>query len=160
MGLSYCVRFIIALIFAIASHYISLVTYDFLNPKSIFTVIFIGIIQFLSTLYIMKIKRLKNGLAFFNKSDNFGIGLLISGFIFLIIALLAQDGDDYKSIFVYMFIGLIICCIGAVIWIRTNITRHYKNRLQQKQTNISIRLLRKKTVILRNLQNPMPFFQK
>lgn len=132
MGLSYCVRFIIALIFAIASHYISLVTYDFLNPKSIFTVIFIGIIQFLSTLYIMKIKRLKNGLAFFNKSDNFGIGLLISGFIFLIIALLAQDGDDYKSIFVYMFIGLIICCIGAVIWIRTNITRHYKNRLQQK----------------------------
>lgn len=123
MGLSYCVRFIIALIFAIASHYISLVTYDFLNPKSIFTVIFIGIIHLLSTFYIMKIKRLKNGLAFFNKSDNFGIGLLISGFIFLIIALLAQDGDDYKSIFVYMFIGLIICCIGAVIWIRTNITR-------------------------------------
>ena len=31
-----------------------------------------------------------------------------------------------------MFIGLIICCIGAVIWIRTNITRYYKSRLQQK----------------------------
>lgn len=132
MGLSYCVRFIIALIIAIASHYISLVTYDFLNPKSIFTAIFIGIIHLLSTFYIMKIKRLKNGLSFFNNSDNFGIGLLISGFIFLIIALLAQDGDDYKSIFIYMFIGLIICCIGAVIWIRTNITRYYKSRLQQK----------------------------
>ena len=59
MGLSYCVRFIIALIFAITSHYISLVTYDFLNPKSIFTAIFIGIIHLLSTFYIMKIKRLK-----------------------------------------------------------------------------------------------------
>ena len=80
----------------------------------------------------MKIKRLKNGLAFFNNSDNFGIGLLISGFIFLIIALLAQDGDDYKSIFVYMFIGLIICCIGAVIWIRTNITRYYKKSTAAK----------------------------
>ena len=54
MGLSYCVRFIIALIFAIASHYISLVTYDFLNPKSIFTAIFIGIIHLLSTFNAFK----------------------------------------------------------------------------------------------------------
>lgn len=108
----------------------------------------------------MKIKRLKNGLAFFNNSDNFGIGLLISGFIFIIIALLAQDGDDYKSIFVYMFIGLIICCIGAVIWIRTNITRYYKSRLQQKADEHFNSVIAEKTVILRNLQNLMPFFQK
>lgn len=160
IGLSYCLRFASTIIIAPVSYLISSVTHEYLGVESIFLAIIVGLLQMLFTFLIMKIKRLKNGLAFFNNSENLGIGLLISGFIFLTMILLAQEGDNYKSVFIYIFLGLTICCIGAAIWIRTGITGYYKNRLQLKADEHFNDIIAEKNSAIDELTNANAFLSK
>lgn len=95
----------------------------------------------------MNIKRLRNGIKFFEKSDNLGIGLILSGFVFLLSVLEFEKSAD-RMIVVFIGFGIVICGFGLYLWIKKGITKHYrekqqlksdiqyKKRLEQKETEI------------------------
>ena len=132
LGLAYYIRFITLTIIAPISYWLSFTQFDFMDVDSIYLNLIVSILNLIITYLVMKIKRLKNGLAFFNNTNNFGLGLLLSGFAFISVIIISDNNDTDKTLFFFLFIGLIICCIGTVIWVRSSITRHYKSKLQQK----------------------------
>ena len=80
---------------------------------------------------IMKIKRLRNGIQFFEKTENLGIGIVVSGAVFLIVIIGFGENPDVLF-FSLVSIGIIICSFGLYLWIRKGITKHYREKLQLK----------------------------
>lgn len=102
------------------------------QPRSILIYTAIGLITFLLSFALLKIKRFKKGFQFFNNPDNLGIGLMISGLVFIGTSI---DYDkDYISFLVktIFIIGLIILGFGLYLWIKKSITKHYREKLQLK----------------------------
>ena len=125
-GISYCIRFLVTTLVGIAGYFFDL------NPNNVLTGVCIFIINMLITFPIMKIKRLKSGLSFFEDINNLGVGLIVSGFIIIAVLCIATGDKLLDTFFPALFIGVFISCIGIAIWIKSSITRHYKSRLQQK----------------------------
>ena len=89
------------------------------------------IVSILMNYIIMKIKRLKNGIQFFEKTENLGVGIIVSGVTFLTTVI---GFGEYPNalIFTLVLLGIIICGFGLYLWIRRGITKHYRERQQLK----------------------------
>ncbi len=106
----------------------------FLNqpPRSILIYTAIGIINFLLAFALLKIKRLKQGVQFFKNPDNLGIGMTISGLVFIGTSI-DYDKDYISNLVKTIFIiGIVICGFGLYLWIRNSINKHYRDKLQLK----------------------------
>lgn len=154
IGISYCIRFISIIFIAPISYFLGI------NSNSIILTSVICLIQLLLTYFLMKLKRLKNGLSFFNDINNFGIGLLLSGFVIIALITISNDMLSANSSFIIIFIGLCICCIGAIIWIKTSITRQYRKRLQEKSNEYYNTILAEKDGIIDELSSSNAFLSK
>ena len=94
--------------------------------------IFIGIINFGLVLLYFKIRRFRNGIQFFQKSENMGLGLIIASIVFMIAC--THNGSDifpHLGGVVIMF-TIFIASVGMYLWIRRSITANYRSKLQQK----------------------------
>lgn len=89
------------------------------------------IISLVINYLFMKIKRIRNGIIFFEKSENLGIGLILSGMIFLISAV-GYEIISNRIIVVVITFGIAISGFGLYLWIRKGITKHYREKLQLK----------------------------
>ena len=154
LGISYCIRFICIFLCSIIGYFFAL------NPKDIFPDIIVLIINMTATFLIMKIKRLKNGLSFFDDTNNLGIGLLLSGFIVIVVMIVSGEKEIYISFYPILAIGMVICSIGAVLWIKNSITRHYKNRLLQKADEHYNSIIAEKDNIIDELTKSNAFLSK
>jgi hypothetical protein len=83
----------------------------------------------------MKIKRIRNGLVFFNNKNNFGIGLLISGPIFAL-ASLSKENFSLDAV-AFVLLGILLFIAGLFLWIRSAFTRYYRKRLKLRAEEYS-----------------------
>lgn len=88
------------------------------------------IISLVFNFFIMKIKRIKNGIQFFEKHENLGLGLIISGLVFLFTIIGYEDSNNI--VIILIVISFIISGFGLYLWIRKGITKHYREKLQLK----------------------------
>ena len=106
-----------------------------LNPESdnVFAklcLLLIQIVAFSLIFLLFRIKRFKKGFQFFQDENNLGIGLILSGVLFVIFGI--SYTYQVKSYFMALvgFAGFFIAAFGLYLWIRRSITVHYRQRLQ------------------------------
>lgn len=153
IGISYCFRMIGVFFTSIVTW---IIQYDKLD---IYVSILIAIIQVILVIIYTNIKRFKNGISFFNKRENLGTGLILSGFIFIVISISGQNYID-KSTFTILAIGLFISSIGLFLWIRKSITEHYRKKLQAKADEHYQNTIAEKEQQIEQLNNSNAFLSK
>ena len=99
---------------------------------NIFTTIVSCLIQFLLCVLISRIGRIKRAFLYFNKEDNFGIGLLISSYSLEFCLLLTEYERVKTYIGTLIFLGVPIVVVGLILWIQSIVKRYYKNKLQDR----------------------------
>lgn len=154
IGYAYCIKlfsFIFVTIIAVLLNY---------NNADIVLGIPIVLLQLLSTVFFTKIKRLRYAFIYFNKLDNLGIGLLISGFIVVFACTINQYQALTTDISKIMVIGVLISSIGLFLWIRKSITEHYRKKLQQKADEHYQNTLLEKEQQIEQLNNSNSFLSK
>lgn len=124
IGISFCLE--ILSLCVLVSIFVAIGYYN----VDLFTEFISVILQFTLVFFFMKIKRIKNGFAFFENKNNFGVSLLISGPLIILISL--QKTQIPNTILTIVGIGLLISTLGLLIWIRSAITHHYRNRLKKR----------------------------
>lgn len=144
IGLSYCME--ILSVFILGS-----VFYIWNLEINIFTETCVSILQFCLIVLLLKIKRIRNGFAFLENKNNFGLGLIISGPI-IILTCLQKDpmSDMFLSI---ITIGIVVSAIGLILWIRSAITHHYRKRLKLRAEEYSKIELAEKEKEIEKLSN-------
>ena len=109
---------------------------EYTNPISLLT---IPIIFGLLFGFVLTRKRFKNGFNFFkNKTDNKikAFIIFLTGLIILIFGALQKIETDYWIIGLYLIFGSIFIIISLIIWIKTQITKTYKNKMRDRTIEI------------------------
>lgn len=154
LGLSHCFQILsviaISLIFNIFD-------YDSVNNA---TMLLNSIITIAFSIIFMNIKRFRNGISFFKKETNYGIGLCISGIVLIIIFIIGNSEFISKPIAFYLFVGSIISSIGLILWIRKSITEHYRKKLQARADEHYQNTLSEKEQQIEQLNNSNAFLSK
>lgn len=154
IGISYGIRvfsiFIIGFIFGL---------FGFIEVLTIEKILLV-ILQIILSIVFMKIKRFRNGFLFFEKKDNLGLGLIISGII--VIFFFRNMGNEYTSkvTLTIMVIGLFIAAIGLILWIKRSITMHYRKRLEAKAEEYYKGKLAEKEQYIEQLSKSNEFLSK
>lgn len=115
----------------------------------------IGIMEFSVIYLFFKIKRYKNGLSFLSKKNNItSLGVFIS--VFLIIAFILI-GKNTKDILVdtYCTIGLVTGALFMSYWLKTSITKYYKERMKDRTVELQSEQLKEKDEIITNLNQEL-----
>jgi hypothetical protein len=93
------------------------------------------IIQLSLVLFLLKIKRIRNGFPFFEDKSNFGIGLLISAPVILVTSLQKENANE--NVLTLIVFATLVFSIGIFFWIRSAITKHYRKRLKLRAEEYS-----------------------
>ena len=89
------------------------------------------IISMIMNFMLLRIKRFKNGVNFYGKTENLGIGLVLSGGVYLI-SVIGYNKSLDRILIVMIAFGVAISVFGFYLWIRKGITKHYREKLQLK----------------------------
>lgn len=90
------------------------------------------LLTFIISILFMKVKRLKRGFLFFQSNNHLGLGLTLSGMIFVLTSVGYSGFSDEDIFYLVVIFGIIISGFGLYLWIRRSITAHYRERLQLK----------------------------
>lgn len=106
--------------------------------------VLVQILTFILAFFLSKIKRLRKGFQFFQNENHLGIGLVVSGILFVLfgIAYTYQIKSDFLAMIIVA--GIAISAFGIYLWIRRSITAHYRERLQLKSEEHYRQLLQEK----------------
>lgn len=130
LGLSLGTNFIAALIVSILARTIT----EYGNNYIVIAVVATSIIQLLLLYYFFKIKRFKNGFNFV-KNEKFANNIGVLGIIFNIIIIsiyfIVSSNHIYYKIGIFFWIVVLLCCIAIFLWIKHQITAHYKRGLKE-----------------------------
>ena len=129
IGISCCFEIISALILSIIFYSIGFREIWIVNEFCS------ALMQILLTILLMKIPRMKNGFTFFENKNNFGIGLLISGPIIVLVSL-RKEAISNLFLTIIAF-GMFVSIIGLFIWIRSSFIRHYRKKLKLRAEEYS-----------------------
>ena len=88
------------------------------------------VLAFAICFLFVHIKRFRRGIQFFSNERNIGLGLAISGIIFMITCLELRSYNEMDIVFIIVILGAIICGFGLYLWIRRSITAHYRERMK------------------------------
>lgn len=90
----------------------------------------VHVISFFLTFLLFKIKRFKKGFQFFQDEKNLGIGLALSGALFIYFVITKSHQVKIYLAAMIGLVGFLISAFGIYLWIRRSITAHYRRRLQ------------------------------
>lgn len=87
----------------------------------------------IATILLMRIPRFRSGFQFFEKRDNLGVGIAISGV--LIVLMCIRYGTKNISgvtggLAFSIIVAVILVGFGLYLWIRRSITNHYRERMK------------------------------
>lgn len=117
------------------------------------------VISIIINIFFMKIKRIKNGIQFFEKTENMGIGLILSGMVFLL-SVVGYENSTNLIIFAAIVFGIAISGFGLYLWIRKGITKHYREKLQLKSEIYYKEQLENKESEIEQLNNSNEYLSK
>lgn len=140
--IAYIISFIIAYIMFLVSVLISGTTLRLCIPsidsKNSISLIIIPTIESLLLHFMFKTKRFKNGFNFIKnikvKENLFKYIVLFSGITMIIFGLLQQKNNIVINTFVFM--GIIFIAFSLIIWIKSQITKTYKNKMRDRTIEI------------------------
>ena len=120
-------------ILKLAGYYISsVIIYLIFGPVlNLFPYVMTCIISIGINMLFMRIKRLRNGIQFFEKSDNLGLGLVISGLVFFF-SLTGYEKNKNEVMVFIVAVCILIVGFGLYLWIKKSITKHYRENQQLK----------------------------
>ena len=120
-------------ILKLAGYYISsVIIYLIFGPVlNLFPYVMTCIISIGINILFMRIKRLRNGIRFFEKSDNLGLGLVISGLVFFF-SLTGYEKNKNEVMVFIVAVCILIVGFGLYLWIKKSITKHYRENQQLK----------------------------
>lgn len=117
------------------------------------------IISVIINLLFMKIRRLKNGVRFFEKTENLGIGLILSGIVYLSILTEYENSTNLILVAVIVF-GVAFLGFGLYLWIKKSITKHYRENQQLKSDIQYKKQLEQKEAEIEQLNRSNDFLSK
>ena len=88
-------------------------------------------LQLLICVLLSRSKRINNAFSRFTDESHFGLGLLISSYVFAFSLLISFKSFD-MNIFNVLFLAIPMALVGLILWIRSIVQRHYKNKLQDR----------------------------
>lgn len=113
------------------------------------------------TILFLNIKRLKKGIQFFENEDNLGLGLAISGLIFIMSIVERPSNLNLISpITIASVFGVPIAGFGLYLWIKKSITKHYREKLQLKSDIHYKEMLEKKEAEIEKLNRSNEYLSK
>lgn len=90
-------------------------------------------IQLLLTFLVTKTKWLKKGLLYFERKENYGLGLLLSAYIIVFSLVITEYSDHSGSnIEFILLLGVPLILTGLILWIRSIVQRYRKNKLKDR----------------------------
>ncbi len=90
---------------------------------------------------IARLKRLRNGVQFFHKTDNLGIGIFLSGIIFILTSIDLRRVIVSDTTLLVLLAGITVSGIGMFVWVKLAITRYYKSKLRDRDATLNLREL-------------------
>ena len=87
---------------------------------------------------IARLKRLRNGVQFFHKTENLGIGIFLSGIIFILTSIDLRRAIVSDTTLLVLLAGITVSGIGIFVWVRLAITRHYKSKLRERDSAMNL----------------------
>lgn len=121
------------------------------NPIILLFAIFI---ETLSILLIFNIKRLKNGLSFFNNMEQpYDFVIFLSGIVIIVFSDLGKHIEN--SIKELYILGLILIIVSIFIWIKRKILLHYKSLLKEDTINDLQNKLKEEMNINRSIKSEL-----
>ena len=117
------------------------------------------IISIILNVLLLKIKRLKNGILFFEKTENLGLGLIISGVIVLL-SVIEYNGATNIFVIIIAAFSVLLCGFGIFLWIKKGITKHYREKQQLKSDTHYKEMLEKKEAEIEQLNRSNNFLSK
>lgn len=103
-----------------------------IHPQSIIVYTVIQLLTFVFAVLLLKSKRFSKGIQFFQNKDYLGLGLLISGFLFIISSIDLEGNYINDFLLTIAIVAVIIMGVGLFAWIKQSITKHYREKLQLK----------------------------
>lgn len=119
-----------------------------------------AIISVIITILFIKIKRFKNGIQFFEKEDNLGLGLAISGLVYILTTVDYSPNQMNIPLMIILFTGFAITGFGLYIWIKKSITKHYREKQQLKSDIQYKKQLEQKEVEIKQLNRSNEYLSK
>ncbi len=127
MGISYCLRVVALFPSSILAYYVNL------DSDNLFFGFVILAIQLILAAIFVKIKRFRNGFTFLSDIKNAGVGLILSGVIFILMYTISPYDTPNKSIGTIFIIGMLISLVGFFLWIRKSLSNKYRDNLRIKE---------------------------
>lgn len=103
-----------------------------IHPQSIIIYTLIQLLTFAFAVLLLKSKRFSKGIQFFQNKDYLGLGLLISGFLFIISSIDLEGNYINDFLLTIAIVSVIIMGVGLFAWIKQSITKHYLEKQQLK----------------------------
>ncbi len=144
----------------VSFYVVSVIVYFLFGPvQSIWPYFMNCIVSVMMNYIIMKVKRLKNGIQFFEKTENLGLGIVASGMIFLFAIIGFGEYPDLLFL-ILMSLGIIICGFGLFLWIKKSITKQYREKQQLKSELEYKKRLEQKEAKIEQLNRSNDFLSK
>lgn len=103
-----------------------------IDINNLFAGILLDIVFIVIITKLTSIKRFKKSLNYLSEVNNFGIGMLISGFVLSANIIIYSNIFEHNA-FLFLLIGFVISIIGLVFWIKKTVKDRYINKLQGKE---------------------------
>lgn len=122
--------------------------------------VFIYTATFASAVLLVRIKRFRKGIQFFQDEKYMGVGIALSGCLFLLfsISYTHEHLEDFLRLLVVA--GLLIVAFGLYLWIRRNITAHYREKMKLRSEEYNKQTLAETEQTLEKMQQSNEFLAK
>lgn len=97
----------------------------------IIALVYMILTTLLSVLF-MRIRRFNRGVKVICSKEYLGLGLTLSGIVFVLTNLDYSKAYEFDIVFVIFLLGIFISGVSLYYWIRRSLTAHYRERLQLK----------------------------
>ena len=153
IGCTYCIYYTTTLGIGIISWFLNY------HETNIIIITVISLFLLINTYFLLKTRRIRNGISYLLKKSNWGIGFFILGIIIIIVNL-GENSDFSKNIFTIFIVGIVLSGIGLFLWIRKSITEHYRKKLQAKADEHYQNTLAEKDEHIEQLSNSNAYLSK
>lgn len=92
----------------------------------------ISAFELVLSILLMSIKRFRKGLNLIEKDNYLGLGLSLSGIVFIITGVDNSEKRLSDVSFVALMMGIVISGVGLYLWMRRSLTARYREHLQSQ----------------------------
>ena len=105
--------------------------------------------QIMAIYFLFKIKRFSKGIPFLKKRGSGTIGCIVSVLVLIIYILLYQRPSFETGL--WLLFGIILCILGLIAWWRRGLTKHYRERVKERDMKEYEKIIAEKDLQIKKL---------